>query len=153
MPVRFRDIIKPEHYKCFRWKFFRVHFQFVMANERPHAYDFFMIVCGPIPLSERMAVPDAALAIATGDPAARECGLETRSKRLKPMPPDAAELGGIGTFCPPQRLKSRRFSALRRGNPAFSAGWLWPGFGVKLAVLWAVESGLPLISDGSKHFK
>ena len=70
--IRFRDIIKPEHYKLFRWKFFRVHFQFVMANERPHAYDFFMIVCGPVPLSERMAHPEAALAIATGDAAARE---------------------------------------------------------------------------------
>ena len=69
--VRFRDIIKPEHYNVFRWKFFRVHFQFVMANERPHAYDFFMIVCGPIPLSVRFAVPDAALAVGTGDPAAR----------------------------------------------------------------------------------
>jgi len=56
--VRFREIIKPEHYNLFRWKFFRVHFQFVMANERPHAYDFFMIVCGPIPLSERMARPE-----------------------------------------------------------------------------------------------
>jgi len=41
-----REIIKPEHYDVFRWKFFRVHFQFVMANERPHAYDFFMIACG-----------------------------------------------------------------------------------------------------------
>ena len=34
---------------------------------------------------------------------------------------------------------------------------LWVGFGcrfgVKLGVLWAVESSLPLISDGSKHFK
>jgi hypothetical protein len=80
VPVRFREIIKPEHYNLFRWKFFRVHFQFVMANERPHAYDFFMIVCGPIPLTERMAHPEAALAIATGDPAAREWawkGLET----------------------------------------------------------------------------
>ena len=72
VPVRFRDIITPEHYGLFRWKFFRVHFQFVMANERPHAYDFFMIVCGPIPLDARMAVPDAALAVATGDPTARE---------------------------------------------------------------------------------
>jgi pimeloyl-ACP methyl ester carboxylesterase len=70
--VRFREIIKPEHYNLFRWKFFRVHFQFVMANELPHAYDFFMIVCGPIPLSERMARPEAALAIATGDATARE---------------------------------------------------------------------------------
>src|SRR4029078_10289962 len=56
---RFRDIISPEPYNLFRWKFFPVHFQCVMANERPHAYDFFMIVCGPIPLSVRMAVPDA----------------------------------------------------------------------------------------------
>jgi len=70
--VRFRDIINPDHYNVFRWKFFRVHFQFVMANERPHAYDFFMIVCGPIPLRERMARPEEALAIATGDPACRE---------------------------------------------------------------------------------
>jgi pimeloyl-ACP methyl ester carboxylesterase len=72
MAVRFREIIRPEHYNLFRWKFFRVHFQFVMANELPHAYDFFMIVCGPIPLSERMARPEAALAVASGDAAARE---------------------------------------------------------------------------------
>jgi len=72
VPVRFREIILPEHYNAFRWKFFRVHFQFVMANEVPHAYDFFMIVCGPVPLAERMAVPQAALAVATGDPTARE---------------------------------------------------------------------------------
>jgi hypothetical protein len=92
--VRFREIIKPEHYNLFRWKFFRVHFQFVMANERPHAYDFFMIVCGPIPLSERMARPEAALAIATGDTAAREWAW----KRLETATPgrvDAADLGGM----------------------------------------------------------
>lgn len=72
VPVRFREIIAPEHYNLFRWQFFRVHFQFVMANERPHAYDFFMIVCGPVPLRERMALPDSALAVATGDVAARD---------------------------------------------------------------------------------
>ena len=72
VPVRFRDIIKPENYSSFRWKFFRVHFQFVMANERPHPYDFFMIVCGPVPLRERMADPAAALALATGDALARD---------------------------------------------------------------------------------
>jgi hypothetical protein len=72
VPVRFRDVIRPEHYEKFRWQFFRVHFQFVMANERPNAYDFFMIVCGPVPLSERMAVPDAALDVATGDSGVRD---------------------------------------------------------------------------------
>jgi hypothetical protein len=94
VPVRFREIIKPEHYNLFRWKFFRVHFQFVMANERPHAYDFFMIVCGPIPLKERMAGPEAALAIATGDAVAREWAwkkLETPAAGRV----DAADLGGM----------------------------------------------------------
>ena len=66
--IRFREIILPEHYNLFRWQFFRVHFQFVMANERPYFYDFFMIVCGPLPLRERMAQPEAALAVATGTP-------------------------------------------------------------------------------------
>jgi hypothetical protein len=92
VPVRFREIIKPEHYNLFRWKFFRVHFQFVMANELPHAYDFFMIVCGPIPLSARMACPEAALAIATGDATAREWAW----KRLETAVAgrvDAADLG------------------------------------------------------------
>lgn len=91
VPVRFRDIIKPEHYNVFRWKFFRVHFQFVMANERPHAYDFFMIVCGPVPLSARVACPEAALALATGDATARERAwkrLESAVNRT-----DAANLG------------------------------------------------------------
>ena len=33
--VRFRDIVRADHYETFRWQFFKVHFQFVMANERP----------------------------------------------------------------------------------------------------------------------
>ena len=94
VPVRFREIIKPEHYNVFRWKFFRVHFQFVMANERPHAYDFFMIVCGPIPLSDRMALPEAALAIATGDAAAREWAWK-RLEAAAASGMDAADLGEL----------------------------------------------------------
>jgi len=92
VPVRFREIIKPEHYNLFRWKFFRVHFQFVMANERPHAYDFFMIACGPIPLSERMARPEAALAIATGDAAAREWAWKSLETAVAGCV-DAADIG------------------------------------------------------------
>ena len=94
VPVRFRDIIRADHYESFRWQFFRVHFQFVMANERPHAYDFFMIVCGPIPLSARMAVPDAALAVATGDPAAREWAWK-RIESARAAPVDAAKLADL----------------------------------------------------------
>jgi hypothetical protein len=99
--VRFREIIKPEHYNAFRWKFFRVHFQFVMANERPHAYDFFMIACGPVPLRERMASPEAALAIATGDAAAREWAW----KRLEPAAASRADAADLGEMEPSARRR------------------------------------------------
>jgi len=63
VPVRFRDIIRPESYPRFRWRFFRVHFQFLMANERRGAaYDYFMICCGPFRLGERARNPAAVLA-------------------------------------------------------------------------------------------
>ena len=101
VPVRFREIIKPEHYNLFRWKFFRVHFQFVMANERPHAYDFFMIVCGPVPLSERMARPEAALAIATGDATVRECAW----KRLETAAAGCADAADLGEMEPSVRRR------------------------------------------------
>ena len=101
VPVPFREIIKPEHYKLFRWKFFRVHFQFVMANELPHAYDFFMIVCGPIPLSERMARPKAALAFATGDAAAREHAW----KVLETAVPGRVYAGDLGEMEPSARRR------------------------------------------------
>ena len=90
--VRFRDIVKEEHYNSWRWQFFRVHFQFVMANERPHAYDFFMIVCGPVALKERVAAPDAALSIATDDPAARERAWK-QIENADGEGQDAAEMG------------------------------------------------------------
>jgi pimeloyl-ACP methyl ester carboxylesterase len=101
VPVRFREIIRPEHYNLFRWRFFRIHFQFVMANERPHAYDFFMIVCGPIPLSERMALPDAALAVATGDATARECGWE----KLEDATASRANTANLGDVEPSARRR------------------------------------------------
>ena len=101
VPVRFREIIKPEHYNLFRWKFFRVHFQFVMANELPHAYDFFMIVCGPIPLRERMARPEAALAVATGDAAAREWAW----KRLETAAAGRADAADLGEMEPSARRR------------------------------------------------
>ena len=59
-----------------------------MANERPHPYDFFMIACGPVPLRERMARPEAAVAIATGDAAARESGWKSLETTTPDRPDD-----------------------------------------------------------------
>ena len=101
VPLRFREVILPEHYGAFRRQFFRMHFQFVMANEVPHAYDFFMIVCGPVPLAERMAVPQAALTVVTGDPTAREWAWK-QLENARSGPNDAEELS---TLEPGARLR------------------------------------------------
>jgi hypothetical protein len=53
-----------------------------------------MIVCGPVPLRERFAHQDAALAVTTGNPAEREKGWKT----IDPAPNSAggaAEMGGL----------------------------------------------------------
>ena len=50
--VRFRDGLLPQSYAAFRWQFFRVHFQYLMANERPAAWDYFMMICGPRSLAQ-----------------------------------------------------------------------------------------------------
>jgi hypothetical protein len=65
-----------------------------MANERPHAYDFFMIVCGPVPLPERVSRPEMALAIATGDEATREWAWKRLETAITGSP-DAADLGEL----------------------------------------------------------
>ncbi len=125
VPVRFREIIRPENYNAFRRKFFRVHFQFVMANQVPHAYDFFMIVCGPVPLRERMAMPEAALAAVTGDAAARERAF----KQLENTPSEpgaSAEMAAFGTHRSPHRLTLSASCPLGRGPHRARAGWLWP---------------------------
>ena len=45
--VRFRDVVSAEFYPRLRWNFFRMHYQFIMANDQRAPYDFFMFVCGP----------------------------------------------------------------------------------------------------------
>jgi hypothetical protein len=58
--ARFRDIISPETYRRVRWRPFRMHFQFLMANDRHGAYDFFAMTLGPQRLRERVLHPDLA---------------------------------------------------------------------------------------------
>jgi pimeloyl-ACP methyl ester carboxylesterase len=47
--VRIRSMLEKPTYRRIRHRFMRVHHQFVMANERRTAYDFYMMGCGPIP--------------------------------------------------------------------------------------------------------
>jgi hypothetical protein len=49
--VRYRDMLSVEFYGTrLRYNFFRRHYQLIMANDRRAPYDYFMLICGPIPV-------------------------------------------------------------------------------------------------------
>ena len=51
----FTQTLSPERWAELRWRFFRLHFQYLCAFDRPGDYDYFQITGGPMTLSERFA--------------------------------------------------------------------------------------------------
>ena len=51
----FTQTLSPERWAALRWKFFRLHFQYLCAFDRPRDYDYFQITAGPVPLGSRYA--------------------------------------------------------------------------------------------------
>ncbi|RJE85494.1 hypothetical protein [Paracoccus onubensis] len=51
----FRQTLSPEMQKSLRWRWFRLHFQYLCAFDRPGDYDYFAITAGPLKLSKRFA--------------------------------------------------------------------------------------------------
>jgi len=49
----FTQSLSPERWKELRWRFFRLHFQYLCAFDRPKDYDYFQITAGPISLRDR----------------------------------------------------------------------------------------------------
>ena len=49
----FTQTLSPERWKELRWRFFRLHFQYLCAFDRPKDYDYFRITAGPQTLSAR----------------------------------------------------------------------------------------------------
>ena len=50
--VRFRDMLAPEFYNKLRWNLFRMHYQFIMANDMRAPYEYMMLMCGPAPVAQ-----------------------------------------------------------------------------------------------------
>jgi len=48
--VQLHEMMAPAEFRRYRLRFMRLHYQFVMANAQRATYDYFMIVCGPLPL-------------------------------------------------------------------------------------------------------
>src|SRR5262249_33057577 len=48
--VRIHDMLTEELYRKIGFDFFRLHYQFIMGNDRRAPYDYFMLLCGPLPV-------------------------------------------------------------------------------------------------------
>jgi hypothetical protein len=77
--VRFRDIVSPELYQRLRRSLFRLHYQFIMSGDRRGPYDYVMLTCGPLPVSEWARDPHAALASFAEDGALPEVKSDSTS--------------------------------------------------------------------------
>ena len=50
--VRLHDMLTDERYERLRYNYFRMHYQYIMGNDRRAPYDYFMLTCGPVRLAE-----------------------------------------------------------------------------------------------------
>lgn len=51
----FSQTLSPARWKALRWRFFRLHFQYLCAFDNPGDYDYFQITAGPQTLAQRYA--------------------------------------------------------------------------------------------------
>lgn len=51
----FTQTLSPKLWKSLRWRFFRLHFQYLCAFDRPRDYDYFRVTAGPRTLGDRYA--------------------------------------------------------------------------------------------------
>jgi pimeloyl-ACP methyl ester carboxylesterase len=65
--VSIKDMLTPDTYYRLRWRFMRMHYQFVFANEARTPYDYFIVLCGPATLAELSAAPGGATDILAAD--------------------------------------------------------------------------------------
>ncbi|MBN2905996.1 MAG: hypothetical protein JXJ18_04740 [Rhodobacteraceae bacterium] len=51
----FTQTLSPARWRALRWRFFRLHFQYLCAFDRPGDYDYFRVTAGPLTLGARFA--------------------------------------------------------------------------------------------------
>jgi hypothetical protein len=55
LSAAFTRTLSPARWKELRWRFFRLHFQYLAAFDQPRHYDYFRITAGPLSLGRRYA--------------------------------------------------------------------------------------------------
>ena len=77
--VQLHQMLSDRTLRRLRLRFVRLHYQFVMANERRAAYDYFMLVCGPAPFDWTVRQPQGPMDLFADDGSLREPGVPTLS--------------------------------------------------------------------------
>ena len=62
-------------YRRLRFRYFRMHYQFVMGNELRAPYDYFLLVCGPAPLADWAKRSDEVFHAFAADATFAEAGI------------------------------------------------------------------------------
>ena len=70
--TRISRMLDPAFYRRIRRNFFRVHCQFVSGNDRRAAYDYFMLLCGPLYAESQVRYTDGAASAIGADGALLE---------------------------------------------------------------------------------
>src|SRR3989442_14070356 len=70
--VQIHDMLMPESFARARRSVLRLHYRSVMANDRRAPYDYFLMVCGPVPFSDWTLSPLGFLDFIVQDVACRD---------------------------------------------------------------------------------
>jgi hypothetical protein len=70
--VQIHEMLSEEAFRRYRYNFMRLHYQFVMANERRALYDYFMLICGPAPFWQTINQPNGPVDLYAADGSLRD---------------------------------------------------------------------------------
>jgi hypothetical protein len=108
--VQIHQMLSAPTLRRLRFSYMRLHYQFVMANERRAAYDYFMLMCGPAPFRRTVTQPNGPVDLYGADgayaapslPAAGSAGVPPSPS--PPYPPPQAGEGRVGAAGVPPAL-------------------------------------------------
>ena len=61
--VEFSRMLERAMYRRIRLNFYRLHCQFISGNDKRAAYDYFMLVCGPVSVKSQALAQDGAVSM------------------------------------------------------------------------------------------
>jgi hypothetical protein len=105
----------------------RMHYQFVMANERRAVYDYFMLICGPAPFRRIIAEPDGPAGLYRADGSyivgsyiddSQVDGSQVDGSQVGRSQVDGSHIGGSRAGVPPAPPRA----ASARGTDELAAG-------------------------------